>query len=128
MSDPRKSSVIGPISSLSLAIGVLLLTGGCPTGPPPGANEVFMRGIAFDPLEIVIDVGESVTWTNMDTVPHTATSGSPGDGDFGSVFRSAQLSRGETFTHTFDESGEFIYFCEVHPGVMRDARVIVQVP
>ena len=24
--------------------------------------------------------------------------------------------------------GEFIYFCEVHPGMMRDAKVIVQAP
>jgi plastocyanin len=85
-----------------------------------------MRGIAFDPPEITINMGESVTWTNMDIVPHTATSGSPGDGDFGSVFRSAQLSRGETFTHMFDGPGEFVYFCEVHPGVMRDAKVIVE--
>ncbi len=87
-----------------------------------------MRSLAFDPSEITISMGESVTWTNMDIVPHTATSGSPGDGDLGSVFRSARLPRGETFTHTFDEPGEFVYFCEVHPGFMRDAEVIVEVP
>ena len=46
-----------------------------------------MRQIAFDPPEITIHVGETVTWTNMDIVPHTATSGSPEDADFGSVFQ-----------------------------------------
>ncbi len=67
-----------------------------------------------------------MTWTNMDfIIPHTATSGNPGDEDLGSVFRSARLSQGETFMHTFNEAGEFIYFCEVHPA-MRNARVIVQ--
>ena len=85
-----------------------------------------MRSIAFDPVEITISLGESVTWTNMDFIPHTATSGNPGDDDLGAVFRSARLSQGATFTHTFSEAGEFVYFCEVHPVMMRDAKVIVQ--
>ena len=84
-----------------------------------------MRSIAFDPTEITIGVGESVTWTNMDFVPHTATSGNPGDADLGSVFGSANLFQSGTFAHTFDEPGEFVYFCEVHPVMMRDAKVIV---
>ena len=87
-----------------------------------------MRSIAFDPPEITINVGETVTWTNMDIVPHTATSGNPGDADLGSVFQSARLGINDSFTHTFDEAGEFIYFCEVHPVMMRDAKVIVQAP
>ena len=86
-----------------------------------------MRSITFDPVEITIGVGESVTWTNMDfVIPHTATSGNSGDEDLGAVFRSVRLSQGETITHTFNEAGEFIYFCEVHPVMMRNARVIVQ--
>lgn len=105
------------------------MVGGCSSTEPPGVNEVFMRQIAFDPPEITINVGESVTWTNMDIiVPHTATSGNPEDADFGSVFQSALLGINDSFTHTFDEPGEFIYFCEVHPVMMRDAKVIVQAP
>ena len=59
-------------------------------------------------------------------IPHTATSGNPGDGNLGSVFRSVRLSQGKTFTQIFNEAGEFIYFCEVHPVMMRNARVIMQ--
>ncbi len=59
-------------------------------------------------------------------IPHTATSGNPGDVDLGSVFRSALLSQGATFTHTFNDAGEFIYYCEVHPVMKRNAKVIVQ--
>ena len=99
---------------------------GCPAGGEPGSNEVFMRSISFDPSEITIQAGESVTWNNRDIVPHTATSGNPEDAGLGPIFRSAQLSQGETFTHTFDEAGEFIYFCEVHPVMMRGAKVIVE--
>ena len=107
-------------------IGGTLAIVGCPLSGEPGANEVFMRSISFDPMEITIRAGESVTWHNRDIVPHTATSGNPGEDGFGSVFRSALLAQDETFTHTFDEAGEFIYFCEVHPAMMRDAKVIVE--
>ncbi len=119
-------SVLGVVLVTAAAVGTLMVVG-CPEGGEPGSNEVFMRSIAFDPAEITIGVGESVTWTNMDIlIPHTATSGNPGDEDLGSAFRSVLLFQGETFTHTFNEAGEFIYFCEVHPVMMRDAKVIVQ--
>ena len=107
------------------ALGVFIIPG-CGGGGDPGANEVFMQAIAFNPMEITIQVGESVTWTNQDIVPHTATSGNPGDADLGPIFRSALLGLGGTFTHTFNDAGEFVYFCEVHPGMMRDAMVIVE--
>ncbi len=122
----RQSSIVRSVLRVGLGIMGLAMLEGCPPGPPPGPNEVFMRSIAFDPPEITINAGESVTWTNMDIVPHTATSGSPGDDDLGSIFQSSRLPNGGTFTHTFDEPGEFIYFCEEHPGIMRDAKVIVQ--
>ncbi len=125
MNTLRKPPVLGLILGMTAAVGAIAITG-CPAGGDPGANEVFMRAIAFDPMEITIQVGESVTWTNQDIVPHTATSGNPGDDDLGSVFQSANLFQGGTFTHTFDEAGEFVYFCEVHPGMMRDAKVIVE--
>lgn len=121
-----KLSTTGFVLAAAPAAAGLALIGGCPSGDPPGPNEVFMRAIAFDPSEITISAGESVTWTNKDVVPHTATSGNPGDEDLGSLFRSSLLSLGQTFTHTFNEPGEFIYFCEVHPVMMRDAKVIVQ--
>jgi plastocyanin len=87
-----------------------------------------MRGVAFDPADITIGVGETVTWTNMDFLPHTATSGDPGDADAGSIFDSGTLTLGRSFSHTFDEAGEFVYFCEFHPTMMRDAKVIVEAP
>ena len=125
MKTVRKPSVVALALLVTAGVGALMIAG-CPAGGDPGQNEVFMRSIAFDPPEITIRVGESVTWNNRDIVPHTATSGNPGDGDLGSIFRSGLLVQGATFTHTFNEAGEFIYFCEVHPLMMRNARVIVE--
>ena len=125
MTTKRKPAVFGLILATLVVAGGLAFEG-CGGGGDPGANEVFMQAIAFSPMEITIQAGESVTWTNQDIVPHTATSGNPGDEDLGAIFRSASLGQGGTFTHTFNDPGEFVYFCEVHPGMMRDAKVIVE--
>ncbi len=124
MTTKRKPAILGLILATLVVAGGLAFEG-CGGGGDPGANEVFMQAIAFNPMEITIQAGESVTWTNQDIVPHTATSGNPGDGDLGAIFRSALLGQGGTFTHTFNDEGEFVYFCEVHPAMMRDAKVIV---
>ena len=122
----RRSRIL--VASVVVTLGAFgtAMLGGCPSVGEPSANQVFMRAIAFDPEEITITAGESVTWINKDLViPHTATSGNPGDADLGSVFKSALLSTDQSFTHTFETAGEFVYYCEVHPVMMRDAKVIV---
>ncbi|MCZ6653240.1 MAG: plastocyanin/azurin family copper-binding protein [Planctomycetota bacterium] len=125
MKKSGKPAIFGLILATLVVAGGLAFEG-CGGGGDPGANEVFMQAIAFNPMEITIQAGESVTWINQDIVPHTATSGNPGDEDLGAIFRSAQFGQGGTFTHTFNDEGEFVYFCEVHPGMMRDAKVIVE--
>ncbi len=125
MTTKHKRVILGLILATLVVAGGVAIEG-CGGGGDPGPNEVFMQAIAFNPMEITIQAGESVTWTNQDIVPHTATSGNPGDEDLGAIFRSALLSQGGTFTHTFNDAGEFVYFCEVHPGMMRDAKVIVE--
>lgn len=92
-------------------------------GPPD--NEVYMRGIAFVPEQITIHVGETVTWTNQDFARHTVTSGRPDDDDFGTVFRSRLLSRGQSFSFAFNVPGDYEYFCEPHASTMFGAHVIV---
>ena len=125
MTTKRKLAIFGLILATLVVAGGLAFEG-CGGGGDPGANQVFMQAIAFNPMEITIQAGESVTWTNQDIVPHTATSGNPEDEALGAIFRSASLGQGGTFTHTFNDPGEFVYFCEVHPAMMRDAKVIVE--
>ncbi|MEX2587379.1 MAG: plastocyanin/azurin family copper-binding protein [Actinomycetota bacterium] len=66
--------------------------------------------------ELEVQVGDTVTWTNEDTLAHTVT-------DEGGEFDSGFLNTGESFSRTFDEPGEFEYFCTPHPWMR--ARVIV---
>ncbi|HSJ27272.1 MAG TPA: plastocyanin/azurin family copper-binding protein [Acidimicrobiia bacterium] len=54
------------------------------------------------------NVGDTVLVVNEDTVGHTWTA-------TGGEFHSGVLSSGETFTFTFDQPGEYGFFCQIHP-------------
>lgn len=68
----------------------------------------------YAPAETTVSVGGTVTWTNEDTAAHTVTSGTPTDGPDG-IFDSSIIMSGATFEHTFEEAGQYDYFCIVHP-------------
>lgn len=99
--------------------------------PPPdqGTTDVIMTNSAFDPHDVTINKGEKVRWINQETlpVPHTSTSGDPDNPDHGTLWNSGTIVAGASFTHQFDQVGEFEYYCEFHylDGVMRHAKVIV---
>ena len=77
------------------------------TTPPSAGATITISGFSFgDPLTVA--VGEEVTVVNRDGVPHTWTSN---DG----LFDSGSLSGGEEFAFTFDEAGQYSFFCGVHP-------------
>jgi plastocyanin len=77
--------------------------------PAAGATaEVTIANFAFDPAELRVAAGTSVTWTNRDTVPHTATAG---DGSFDT----GTVDPGASASHTFDTPGTFAYACAFHP-------------
>jgi plastocyanin len=82
-----------------------------------GSAQVVMKDIAFDPQTITVNAGDSVTWTNEDSVSHTVVA------DNGE-FESGQLGQGETFSFTFASVGTYPYTCTIHPGMK--GTVIVQ--
>jgi plastocyanin len=76
-----------------------------------GGGEVVMKGIKFVPPELTVAAGDTVTWTNEDTVGHDVTGDSFSSGDAGG------LQNGDTFKFTFKKAGTFDYVCTVHPGM-----------
>ena len=98
-----------------------------PTEAEPPAEEetagaeVAMQGNTFQPAEISISAGTTVTWTNEDAVGHTVTSGTRGSP---SGMFDESVNAGGTFSFTFTESGTYEYFCSIHPGM--DGTVIVE--
>lgn len=77
----------------------------------------------FRPQIVRISEGETVSWTNHDTVLHSVTGGSLSEGPDGN-FDSGLIKPGSMFIHTFDEKGTYPYFCMVHPW--KSSLVIVQ--
>jgi plastocyanin len=71
---------------------------------------------SYSPNPIEVNVGQTITWVNDDSVIHTATST---DG----IFDSNILQRGQTFSHTFDTVGEYPYYCDLHPNMVGTVRV-----
>jgi plastocyanin len=72
---------------------------------------VEIKDFAFNPPEITVPVGGSVTWTNGDGTPHTAT------GLDRDALQSGAIAPGESFTQAFDAAGTLEYFCEFHPNM-----------
>ncbi len=76
---------------------------------------------AYSPNPLKINVGDTITWTNKDSAPHTVTSGSSAtpDGKFDSSpgFRQLLIPEG-TFSHTFEEAGEYPYYCGLHANMV----------
>lgn len=80
------------------------------------ANE---EAFHYDPAEIAIPVGTTILWFNDDPLqPHTITSGSPEAGDSGDLFDSSFMSEGSIFQHTFDEPGDYTYYCQFHQNAV----------
>lgn len=88
---------------------------------PPATGEtktVNMMEIAFIPNTITINKGDAIKWTNNDIFEHQLVS------DTGSEIASEKLTKGASYTHTFNTAGEYKYHCSIHPGMK--GTIIVQ--
>lgn len=85
------------------------------------AATVAVAGFAYDPASIRVGVGDRVTWTNDDSVGHTVTAGTPGEP--GDDFDESLGGSGGTASITFDEPGQFEYFCRIHPRMTGEVVV-----
>ncbi len=72
---------------------------------------------AFEPAELEVAVGTTVTWTNVGGQPHTATAE---DGSFDT----GVLSTGKSASHTFTEPGTYPYVCTLHENTMQAVLVV----
>jgi plastocyanin len=69
--------------------------------------KVTIDNFTFTPPELKLKVGDTVTWTNHDDIPHTVVSAGK--------FRSKTMDTDNTFTFTFTAAGDYKYFCSLHP-------------
>lgn len=85
---------------------------------PDQRFRVAITNFRFEPKQLIVPVGTTVTWINWDTTLHSVT----GVGD--ERFDSGRLGNRATYTHTFTKPGTYSYMCLPHPGMQ--GVIIVQ--
>lgn len=134
------------LSGAALAAGAAGCGGSPPDGgePPTGDAEpttvAMTDDLNFDPEVVRIGTGETVVWETTGAVPHSATAYeddlpegaayfASGDFETEAAARSAypsggSVGEGETYSHTFETAGEYLYFCIPHEAGMRGTVVV----
>jgi plastocyanin/methionine-rich copper-binding protein CopC len=92
-----------------------------------GQSEVLidMNHNNFDPQDIIIDAGTTLTWINNDTVDHYINTDPHPGHNYYPEFNSRAIANGETFSVLLAEPGYYPYHCSAHPATMT-ATIIVE--
>ncbi len=96
-----------------LVLVVTLLALAVPAAPAAAqeAVEATIVDFAFEPVELTVPVGTTVTWTNTGERPHTVT-------DRGGTFDTDPIVPGGTGEVALTVPGTYSYFCRINPGRM----------
>ena len=70
--------------------------------------EVAIQNSSYKPDVVTISSDDTVRWTNMDNIAHTAT---------GEMFDSGTLQPGKSFEFLFTDPGTYNYYCSIHPDM-----------
>jgi plastocyanin len=98
------------LQASALAAGTLMMAtvADMAKAAPPPAAAVQIANFTFKNPVVTVKPGTTVTWTNADDIPHTVVSK---DG----LFKSKVLDSGDKFSFNFAKTGQFGYFCSIHP-------------
>jgi len=97
---------------LSTTIASALLVTMINAVPSLAATEtVTISNYTFIPTTLTVHPGDTVIWTNQDSIPHTATSID------GKTFDSGAIDPGDSWKFVFSKTGKFDYRCSIHPDM-----------
>lgn len=122
-----------------LSFGASACSGG-DDGTPKGGVEM-TPGQAFEPKTVTISVGETLTWNNESAEQHTVTAeedslpsgagyfasgGASGEDDADDDLSAGLVGPGESYSHTFDTPGTYLYYCIPHRSGGMVGTVVVE--
>ncbi len=84
------------------------------------STKIDIKDYAYSPETVTVKIGETVTWTNQDSVGHDVVM----DDDAAGGPNSELLAKGESYSYTFTRAGTYAYHCSPHPYMK--ATVIVE--
>ena len=107
---PAAPASAAPASAAASVAASAPAAGGTPCAESASAGEVSVsiEGFAFKPADITAKVGQTITFTNGDSAPHTATL------DDGSC-TTPHINTGSSDGLTFTAAGTYPFHCNVHP-------------
>ncbi|AFY78558.1 MAG: plastocyanin [Hydrococcus sp. C42_A2020_068] len=85
--------------------------------------------LKFEPDTLTIEAGDTVKWVNNKLAPHNVVfDSSKMDEAIATKMSHKNLvfSPGESYESTFDEPGEYTYYCEPHRGAGMVGKIIVK--
>jgi amicyanin len=81
------------------------------SAPASQTDKVTIQDYSFTPAKITVKKGTTVTWTNQDSIQHNVMPDNPSD-----AFKEGPLlSKGESYSFTFNTAGTYTYHCSPHP-------------
>ena len=101
----------GATFSLAIAAALFLASGRARAED----TTVNIDNFTFEPKELKVKVGTTVTWKNRDDIPHTVVSAGK--------FRSKTMDTDDTYSFTFTAAGDYKYFCSLHPHMTGVVKV-----
>ena len=78
---------------------------------------------SYSPNPVKIQKGQTVTWYNGDAISHTVTSGLDGDTNAAKIFDSDAIIPNQHYSMTFDNTGDYQYYCIYHPSMVGEIIV-----
>jgi plastocyanin len=107
------------VGARALLFAAVLIAGGPLLPATARAADVSVKidNFTFTPARLVVKAGTTVTWENVDDIPHTVAATDRS-------FKSKALDTNDKFTFTFTTPGTFEYFCSLHPHMK--ATVVVE--
>lgn len=93
------------LAAAAIAVGLLGPAAASTAATDSNVSIVFR---AYQPSQLTVLAGQTVTWRNSGLGPHTVTA------DAGQ-FDSGTLQAGTTFSYTFSAPGTYLYSCMIHP-------------
>lgn len=105
---PRATATPQPVVARSILPDQVPTPVPRPRRAPGAPRQVFIIDFGYDPPEMRVKVGESVSWTQEGLVGHdVAFYGTQPTG-------SGALSSGQSYVRTFSEPGRYMYVCTYH--------------
>ena len=78
--------------------------------------------LAFQPKQVEIAAGDTVKWVNNKLAPHNVVV----EGQDSLSHKGLVFSPGDSYESTFNEPGEYTYYCEHHRGAGMVGKIIVK--